>query len=95
MQAKTVGEKILKRTPYGVRIEGTVVVMTLGDKAVRMDYDTAITLATFLNWAGRKAKQVAGDGSMRIIGMADLTDAALDELEAQRSRDGTAVFKGH
>lgn len=91
-QSKEVGEKILKQTPYGVRVEGTVVVMTIGKKNCRMDYDTALKLSAFLRNGGRQAKRNAGDGAMKFTVYADLTDANLDELDAQRSRDGTAVF---
>lgn len=89
---KPVGEKLLSQTPYRVYVNGRQVVMELGRQACTLDYDTAINLAVMLNWAGRKAKTIAGDGSMRFIGIADLTDAVADELEAQRSRDGSAVF---
>jgi hypothetical protein len=91
-QAKTFGEKILARTPYGTRVEGVDVVMTLGDKACRMDYSTALKLAVFLYHSGKVAKKAAGDESKRIIGVADLTDANADELEVQFNRDRTAVF---
>jgi hypothetical protein len=92
VQAKTFGEKVMARTPYGVRVEGVDVVMTIGDKACRMDYSTALKLAAFLYHSGKVAKKSAGDESRRIIGIADLTDANADELEAQFNRDRTAVF---
>lgn len=94
MQSKEIGEKILKQTPYGVRVEGTTVVMTIGPKAVRMEYDVALKLSAFLRNGGRLAKRNAGDQSRTFTVFADLTDANLDELEAQRSRDGSAVFSG-
>ena len=93
MQSKEIGEKILKRTPYGTRVEGTMVVMTIGTKAVRMEYDVALKLSAFLRHAGRLAKRHAGDQSRHFTIFADLTDANADELEAQISRDGTAVYK--
>lgn len=92
MQSKEIGEKILKLTPYGVRVEGTVVVMTIGTKAVRMEYDVALKLAAFLRNGGRQAKRNAGDQSRKFTVFADLTDAQIDELGAQKSRDGTSVF---
>ena len=92
MQSKTFGEKLMARTQYGTRVEGIDVVMTLGDKACRMDYSTALKLAVFLYHSGKVAKKAAGDESKRIIGVADLTDANADELEAQFNRDRTAVF---
>lgn len=92
MQSKEIGEKLMKRTPYGVRVEGIDVLLTIGPKLVRMDYDTANKMAVFLRHAGRIAKKRAGDHSVKVVGFADLTDAYADELEAQRSRDGTAVL---
>lgn len=92
MQAKTIGEKLMRHTLYGVRVEGIDVVLTVGDKAIRMDYPTAHKMAVFLRHAGEIAKRSAGDGSLHLIGFADLTDANADEMEAQKSRDGTAVF---
>lgn len=92
MQSKEIGEAILKRTPYGTRVEGVDVVMTIGTKAARMDYHTAHKLAVFLRHSARIAKKRAGDESRVFIPFADLTDANADELEAQISRDGTAVF---
>lgn len=92
MQSKEVGEKLLKRTPFGTRVEGVDVVMTIGEKAVRMDYATAIKLSAFLRNSGRIAKRHAGDQARHFTVFADLTDANLDELEAQRTRDGTAIF---
>jgi alpha-glucuronidase len=95
MQSKEIGEKVLRQTQYGVRVEGTVVVMTIGKKNVRMDYETALKLSAFLRHGGRMAKRISGDQSRKWTVFSDLTDANLDELEAQRSRDGTAVFNRH
>jgi hypothetical protein len=94
MQSKEIGEKIMCRTPYGVRVEGTLVVMTIGPKAVTMPYEVAFKLSAFLRNGGRLAKKAAGDQSRIFTPFANLTDANLDELEAQRSRDGTAVYNG-
>ena len=95
MQSKTIGERILKQTSYGTRVEGVNVVLTVGDKALTMDYETALKLSTFLRHCGRLAKRAAGDSSRKWTVVADLTDANADEMEAQISRDGTAVFKRH
>lgn len=92
MQSKEIGEKILKRTIYGVRVEGIDVLMTIGPKVVTMDYATALKLSAFLRNGGRLAKRNAGDQGRHFTVFADLTDANMDELEAQQSRDGTAVF---
>lgn len=92
--SKSFGEKILRQTPYGVRAEGTVVVMSIGTKEVQMEYEVALKLSAFLRHAGRAAKRAAGDHSKHFTVYADLTDANMDELQAQMSRDGTAVFSG-
>lgn len=85
-------ERVLERTSFGCEVVGTQVRMTLGPKTCMLDYDTAVRLATMLNWCGRKAKAIAGDGSMTFLGIARLSDANADELEAQFNRDRTAVF---
>lgn len=82
----------MPRTPISVGVEGVYVQLTIGSRAVSLDYDTANRLAVLLRGHGRIAKRNAGDHSMRVIGFADLTDATLDELKAQRNRDNTAVF---
>lgn len=82
----------MRRTQYGARVEGVDVVLVIGDRWFKFDYDTANKLAVILRGQARKAKKKAGDQSLKVIGFADLTDATLDELEAQRNRDGTAVF---
>lgn len=91
-QPEKLGEQLLKQTPYGVTVEGVDVVMQVGTATCRMDYTTAIKLGTFLYHGGKMAKRNAGDASRGVIGIATLTDASADELEAQFSRDRTAVF---
>ena len=85
-------EQLTPRTKISVRAQGVHVVLTIGTRAVSLDYDTASRLAVLLRGHGRLAKRVAGDHSMKIFGFANLTDANLDELKAQRERDATAVF---
>jgi hypothetical protein len=46
----------------------------------------------FLRYAAKVAKRRAGDYSLKILGVADLTDANSDELELQANRSATAVF---
>lgn len=92
MQSKEIGEPLMKQTLYGCRVEGIDVVMTIGEKACRMDHRTAVRLAAFLRHAGRLAKQAAGEGGSIWTPMADLTDGNLEEAKAQASRDRTAVF---
>lgn len=85
-------EALLAKTPYGVTTEGTDVVMTVGTAQCRMDYQTALKLATFLYHSGSMAKRNAGDFSRNMIGLATLTDGNAEELKADISRDRTAVF---
>jgi hypothetical protein len=89
---KTVGEKILKQTPFGVRVEGVDVVMTIGKATITMNYDTAIKLSAFLRNGGRLAKKLAGDHSRRFTVYADLTDANAEELGAVLSKDRKSVY---
>lgn len=85
-------EKLMPRAPIGVAVEGVHVLLTLGGRSVSLDYDTANRLAVLLRGHARTAKRNAGDHSVKVIGFANLTDATLDELKAQRSRDNTAIF---
>lgn len=85
-------EVLGRRSPISVCTEGVTVILTLGNRSVSLDYDTANRLAVLLRGHGRIAKQNAGDMSLKIIGFAHLTDANLDELKAQRSRNGGATI---
>lgn len=85
-------EHLLAQTPYGVTTEGINVVMTIGTAECRMDYATALKLATFLYHSASMAKRAAGDFSRNMIGLATLTDGNAEELKAEMSRDRTAVF---
>jgi hypothetical protein len=80
----------MPRTPIKVHVEGVHVVLTIGTRAVSLPYNTAIDLAVLLRGHGKIAKANAGDTSVRVVGFANLTDGVLEELKAQRSRDGTA-----
>lgn len=92
MQSKTVGEKILKFTPYGCRVEGTRVVLTIGKHNVTMDYETAIKMSAFLRYSGKLAKKAAGDVSRHFTIIADLTAENADEIEAAISKDRKSIF---
>jgi hypothetical protein len=85
-------ERLGRRATISVRVDGIVVVLTLGNHSVSLDYDTANRLAVLLRGHGKIAKHRAGDVSVKVIGFANLTDANMDELRAQRSRDSTAMF---
>lgn len=73
--------------------DATRVVLRIGSRAVSLDYDTANRLAVLLRGHARMAKRFAGDQSVKVIGFADLTDATLDELRAQKRRDATAAYQ--
>lgn len=85
-------EALSPRTPVAVARQGVHVVLRIGSRAVSLDYDTANRLAVLLRGQARMAKRAAGDQSVKVIGFADLTDAVLDELRVQKSRDATAAF---
>jgi hypothetical protein len=88
----SVPERLMPRTPISVAAEGVHVLLAIGGRSVSLDYDTANRLAVLLRGHARMAKKNAGDHSTKVIGFANLTDAVLDELKAQRARDTTAVF---
>lgn len=92
--AKDIGEKVLRQTPYGTRVEGTLVVMTIGPKAVTMDYNVALKLSAFLRHAGTIAKRNAGDESRKWTVFADLTDANAEEIHARMSKDRKIITNG-
>lgn len=95
MAGRPVGQKLLRNTEYGVVVRGTTVVLQIrGQDALVLDWVTAVRMAHFLRHGSRIAKANAGLSGIAVpvAGFADLTDANLDELEAQKSRDGTAVF---
>jgi hypothetical protein len=85
-------EQLSKRAPISVHIDGVNVVLTLGNRSVSLDYDTANRLAVLLRGNGMLAKRKAGDLSVKLIGFSQLTDGVLDEHMAQKSRDLTAVY---
>jgi hypothetical protein len=85
-------ESLSPRTTIKVQVEGVHVVLTIGNRSVVLPYNTAIDLAVMLRGHGKIAKANAGDLSVRRIGFADLTDGVLEEMKAQKNRDGTAGF---
>jgi hypothetical protein len=87
-----IAEKLMPRAAVGVATDGVYVNLTLGGRSVSLDYDTANRLAVLLRGHARQAKKSAGDHSLKVIGFANLTDAVVDELKAQRNRDNTATF---
>lgn len=85
-------ETLSRRAAISVAVDGVNVVLTLGNRAVSLDYDTANRLAVLLRGNGKIAKRNAGDLSVKLIGFSNLTDAVLEEHKIQRSRDATAVY---
>lgn len=85
-------EQLTPRTPIQVRTEGVNVVLTIGNRSVSLDYDTANRLAVLLRGYGREAKRNAGDVSLKVIGFANLTDGVMEELKAQKNNIGTSIY---
>lgn len=76
----------------GARADGVFVDIIVGNRKFRVDYERALRFAIIIGGHAKIAKRNAGDHSTRAYGFANLTDARLDELKAQRGRDTTAVF---
>ena len=84
--------ELLKPTAYSCTNVDEVVVLTVGDKSLKMSYATALRMAAMLFHSGKQAKASAGDNGRMMIGLGTLTDATADALKIQRRRDGTATF---
>ena len=56
---------LLKKQRVAVETEGELVVLRVGNSEMRMDYETAIQLSTWLRVRGKEAKRLAGDDSRR------------------------------
>lgn len=71
---------VLKPHRIGVGIEGTLVVLTIGNADIKMDYDTALKLSTWLRVRGKEAKRIAGDTSRHwtVIGKLDDLEKGAD-----------------
>jgi hypothetical protein len=89
---KPLGEKILKKTGFGVDVQGVDVIMKIGNATVTMSYEVAFKLSAFLRHGGTLAKRAAGDQSRRFTVVADLTDANAEEMKAAMSKDRKSVF---
>lgn len=92
MQSKPIGEKILRRTQFRVDAQGTMVVLTIGNYAVELTYETALKVGKMLWHGGKMAKKAAGDESKRFIVFADLRAEDADEMEAAMSVDRKSVY---
>lgn len=85
-------ELLTPRAVLGAKASGRFVEVTVGDRAFTLDYDSAFRFAVLIFGNAKIAKRNVGDGSPAVYGFANLTDANMDELKAQRSRDPTAMF---
>ena len=88
----SVVEQLSTRTRISVNLEGVTVRLTIGSRAVSLDYDTANRLAVLLRGYGREAKRNAGDVSVKVVGFAHLTDGVMEELKAQKNSIGTSIY---
>lgn len=52
---------LLKRQRVVVSTEGQLVVLKIGTSEMKMDYETAIQISTWLRVRGKEAKRIAGD----------------------------------
>ena len=70
---------LLQKQRVGVRCEGELVVLSVGNSELKMDYETAIRLSTWMRVRGKEAKRNAGDSSRHwtVIGQ-------LSALESER-----------
>lgn len=61
---------LLQKQRLAVSTEGPLVVLRVGNVEIKMEYETAIQLSTWLRVRGKQAKRFAGDDSRRwhIIG---------------------------
>ena len=56
---------LLQKQRIEVRAEGELVVLQIGNATMKMDYETAIQLSTWMRVKGKEAKRIAGDSSRR------------------------------
>ena len=68
---------LLKKQRVGVTIEGELVVLSVGNTELKMDYETAIQLSTWMRVRGKEAKRIAGDNSRHwtVIGQLSALEA--------------------
>jgi hypothetical protein len=64
---------LLQKQRIEVKAEGTLVVLKIGNAEMRMPYDTAIQLSTWLRVRGKEAKRQAGDVSRHWSVIGNLT----------------------
>lgn len=65
---------LLKPQRISVSTDGELVVLTIGNAELKMPYEVAIQLSTWLRVHGKVAKSKAGDGSRHWSVIGHLTD---------------------
>lgn len=55
--------ELLTKQNVEVRLDGSLVVLRVGTSELKMDYETAIKISTWLRVRGKAAKALAGDTS--------------------------------
>ena len=87
-------ELLTPHVSLGAKADGRFVEVTVGNRSFTLDYDTAFRFAVLIFGNAKIAKRNVGDHSRMVYGFANLTDANMDELKAQRSRNcGTTFIK--
>lgn len=66
---------LLKRQKLAVTVEGQLVVLQIGNATMKMEYETAIQLSTWLRVRGKEAKRIAGDTARHWTVIGRLSDA--------------------
>lgn len=56
---------LLQKQRIEVKTEGELVLLKIGSSEMRMPYDVAIQLSTWLRVRGKEAKRIAGDDTRR------------------------------
>lgn len=64
---------LLRPQRIDVRREGSLVVLQIGNAEMKMEYETAIQLSTWLRVRGKEAKQLSGDNSRHWSVIGNLT----------------------
>jgi len=68
---------LLQPARTSVDLDGTLVVLKMGNVEVKMEYEAAIQLSTWLRVRGKEAKRLAGDDRRKwtVIGRLDAVTA--------------------
>jgi hypothetical protein len=75
---------LLEPTQVSCKAEGSTVVLTIGNHAITMTYETALVWSRMLRVRGKEAKRNAGDTSRHWTSVGTLeTLESLRELEKQ------------